>query len=79
MNLVVAPYCGQNQTSHINVPATIAYKYIDREEGPWAMIPYSYLYPQPPEGTTTQGTTTQWLPPPVGKTDLWRAQGTFPL
>lgn len=45
----VAPYCGQNQTSQIQVPATIAYKYIDWEEGPWVMIPYASLYPPAPE------------------------------
>jgi hypothetical protein len=72
---LVAPYCGQTQVQQINVPAPITYRQppYNIEEGPWQMIPYSYLYPQPPEPTT------QYLPPPIGKTDLWRAQGTFPL
>ena len=73
--VLVAPYCGQTQQSQIQVPATVAYREppYNIEEGPWAQIPYSCLYPQPPEATV------QWLPPPIGKTDLWRAQGTYPL
>lgn len=70
---IVQSYAGQNQQQTINVPAPIAYKYIDREEGCWAMMPYSFLYPQAPD------IGTQFLPPPIGKTDLWRAQGTWPL
>jgi hypothetical protein len=69
----VAPYCGANQQQQINVPATIAYKYIDREEGPWVMLPYASLYPPP------TAETAAWVPPPLGKTDLWTAQGTWPL
>ena len=57
---VVAPYCGQNQQTVIPVPARIAYKYIDREEGPWGMMPYAQLYPhdvrplQPRNGRSIQ-------------------------
>ena len=43
---LVAPYCGQNQSAIIPVPAKIAYKYIDWEEGPWVMPPNNLLYPQ---------------------------------
>jgi hypothetical protein len=71
-----APYCGQNQTSQIQVPAPIAYKayQYSPEEGPWAMIPYSVLYPPP-----TQGPGEAWVPPPVKQTDIFMAQQTFPL
>jgi hypothetical protein len=69
----VPPYCGQNQTSSIPVPARIAYNYIDWEEGPWVMIPYASLYPQPPAPTQAP------LPPPVGKIDLWSAMQVWPL
>jgi len=71
----VATYCGQNQQQDINVPAPIAYREppYNIEESCWAQIPYAYLYPQPPD------LGTQYLPPPIGKTDLWRAQGTWPL
>jgi hypothetical protein len=71
---IVAAYCGQDQPQHINVPARIAYKYIDREEGPWVMLPYSSLYPPP-----TQGAGEAWVPPPVKQTDIFTAQQTFPL
>jgi hypothetical protein len=43
----VAPYGGQDQSSQILVPASIAYKAIDGEEGPWVMVPYAWLYPPP--------------------------------
>jgi hypothetical protein len=72
---VVAPYAGQNQQTVIPVPATIAYKYIDGEEGPWAMIPYAQLYPpEPPPAPSVA-----YLPPPVRISDLWSAMQTFPL
>jgi hypothetical protein len=45
----VTGYAGQDQVSDIEVPAHIAYKYIDWEEGPWVMIPYAQLYPPAPE------------------------------
>lgn len=70
----VAPYCGQNQTSQIQVPARIAYKYIDWEEGPWVMLPYATLYPP-----SSQPGGEQWLPPPVQMTDIFSAQQTWPL
>jgi hypothetical protein len=72
---IVAPYCGQNQEQTIQVPATIAYREppYGQEEGPWVMIPYASLYPQPP------APDTQWLPPPISKTDLWSAMQTWPL
>lgn len=50
----VPSYCGQSQQTQIKVPARIAYKYIDSEEGGWAMPPYSEIFdyssqpPQPP-------------------------------
>jgi hypothetical protein len=71
MSAIVPPYAGQDQTAHINVPATIAYKYIDREEGPWAMVPYAWLYPQE--------SGLAWVPPPVSQTDIYTAQQTYPL
>jgi hypothetical protein len=70
---IVAPYAGQNQQTVIPVPATIAYKYIDREEGPWVMIPYAQLYPPPSEPQVA------FLPPPIRTSDLWSAMQTFPL
>jgi hypothetical protein len=45
---IVPGYAGQNQSAAINVPAWIAYKYIDWEEGPWVMPPYAIFYPGPP-------------------------------
>jgi hypothetical protein len=69
---VVAPYAGQNQQTVIPVPATIAYKQV-REESCWVMIPYSQLYPPPPQPQVT------YLPPPIRTSDLWSAQQTFPL
>ena len=71
---IVSPYAGQDQQAHINVPATIAYKYIDGEEGPWAMIPYAWLYPP-----SSQDPDEAWLPPPVKQTDIYTAQQTWPL
>ena len=64
MSLVVAPYCGQNQTALIPVPARIAYQYWDGEEGPWVMLPYASLYPPPPE-------------PPPQKYSLWNRMTLF--
>jgi hypothetical protein len=72
--LLAAPYCGQNQAQQIQVPASIAYKSLDREEGPWAMMPYASLYPPP-----TQGPDEAWVPPPVKQTDIFTAQQTWPL
>lgn len=70
-----APYAGQNQEQTIQVPATIAYREppYGAEEGPWVMLPYAKLYPQPQ--TPTEGV----VPPPVSKTALWDAQQTWPL
>jgi hypothetical protein len=73
-NLVVAPYAGQSQQTAIPVPARIAYKYIDREEGPWVMMPYAQLYPPP-----AQESGKAFVPPPIRTSDLWSAQQTFPL
>jgi hypothetical protein len=70
----VAPYCGQTQSAHIPVPARIAYKYLDWEEGPWVMPPYASIYPPP-----TQGPGEVWVPPPVSQTDIFLAQQTWPL
>jgi hypothetical protein len=71
---IVAPYAGQNQQAVIPVPARIAYKYIDREEGPWVMIPYAQLYPPDPPASSVA-----FLPPPIRTSDLWSAMQTFPL
>jgi hypothetical protein len=72
---IVAPYAGQNQQTVIPVPATIAYKYIDTEEGPWVMMPYAQLYPpEPPPAPSVA-----YLPPPIRTSDLWSAMQTFPL
>jgi hypothetical protein len=72
---VVAPYCGERQQRSIPVPARIAYRQ-EWEEGPWAMIPYAWLYPEVPN---SQAEAVSPVPPPVSKTDLWRAQQTYPL
>jgi hypothetical protein len=45
---IVPSYAGQNQGARINVPARIAYKYIDWEESCWVMPPYALFYPGPP-------------------------------
>jgi hypothetical protein len=47
--------------------------YSQREEGPWAMIPYASLYPQ------TSQPTTDVVPPPLKMTDIFKAQQTWPL
>jgi hypothetical protein len=74
---IVPPYCGQSQTSRINVPATIVYKsyQYSPEEGPWLIPPYAQIFgiPAQPDAQPT------WLPPPLAKTDLGRAQQTYPL
>lgn len=72
----VPPYAGQNQTSKIAVPAPIAYKYIDGEEGPWAQAPYQWFYPTP---VYLEPPRLAYIPPPIYKTELWRAQQTWPL
>jgi hypothetical protein len=43
------PYAGADQPQDIQVPAAIAYKYIDWEESCWVMPPYAQLYPPAPE------------------------------
>jgi hypothetical protein len=53
------PYCGQTQVQRINVPATIAYKYIDSEDGPWVMPPYASIYP-PPAPAPTESRFSLW-------------------
>lgn len=73
---LVAPYCGGVQPVTIPVPARIAYKYIDPEEGPWVMLSYASLYPG---GENAELAARAWVPPPVEKTDLWSAMQTFPL
>ena len=72
---VVAPYTGQNQQTQIQVPDTIVYKsyQYSPEEGCWAMMPYQFLYPQPPTETN------QLLPPPIQTTRLWDAMQTWPI
>jgi hypothetical protein len=70
----LAPYCGQNQTAHIAVPATIAYKYLDWEEGPWVMPPFASLYPP---GSQTDARAQ--VPPAVYLTEIFAAQQTWPL
>jgi hypothetical protein len=74
--LTVPPTNGQNQTHVIVVPDTIAYKYLEWEEGPWAMLPYANLYPPPASQTPA------WehvVPPPIYRTDIWSAMQTWPL
>jgi hypothetical protein len=68
----VAPYTGQNQEQHINVPATIAYRY-EWEEGPWEMPPYASIYPTAIEAELAL------VPPPVYLTDIWSAMQTWPM
>lgn len=41
----ITPYAGQPQQALIPVPATIAYKHLDREESCWVMPPYALFYP----------------------------------
>jgi hypothetical protein len=71
---IVAPYCGQTQAQHINVPASIAYKYIDWEESCWVMPPYSQIF-----GVTSQPAGEAWVPPPVKQTDIFTSMQTWPL
>lgn len=69
----VSPYAGQTQQQTIAVPRSIvfkSYKY-SPEEGPWAMIPYSQVFPQE--------SGLVWLPPPVKMLDIFSAQQTWPL
>lgn len=74
--LLVPVYAGQNQSSDIPVPASIAYREppYAQEEGPWAMLPYASLYPP---ASQTQGSDV--VPPPVKLTDIFSAQQTWPL
>jgi hypothetical protein len=58
MNPVTA-YAGQNQSARINVPARIAYKYIDWEESCWVMPPYAIFYPGPPPMVLPMGYPAQ--------------------
>lgn len=71
--LIVPSYSGSNQQTQIQVPARIAYREAEREEGPWVMPPYANLYPGGEQGGTA------FVPPPVQKTDLWAAMQTWPL
>lgn len=74
--VVVAPYAGQQQSQIIHVPAPIAYKYIDMEEGPWVMPPYAQIF----DFNSQEDAQTQaWVPPPVKQTDIFTAQQTWPL
>lgn len=74
--LIVPPYSGSNQTSQIEVPATIGYREARPEEGPWVMPPYAVLYPEVPNAQIEE---TAIVPPPIQKMDLWSAQQTWPL
>jgi len=63
MSLAVPSYTGQNEPQEILVPATIYYREV-WEEGPWVMIPYAQLYPQPAERLPERGSDSvhaQWL------------------
>jgi hypothetical protein len=64
---IVPGYAGQDQQAHINVPARIAYKYIDWEEGPWVMPPYAMFYPGPPPMVLPMYYTVQTPPSSVGR------------
>lgn len=74
--LTVAPYCGQNQTSVIAVPAIIAYKSYryQPEESCWTLPPYAGIYPP-----GSQLDAKAIVPPPVYLTDIFSAQQTWPL
>ncbi len=72
--MIVPPYAGQNQQQTIVQPLSIQYQGWDGEEGPWVMLPYAQLYPP-----GSQGPGETWLPPPVSQTDIYLAQGTWPL
>lgn len=76
---LVTPYAGQTQQQQIQVPAPIAYKYIDSEEGPWSMMPYQEIFPDVLNDQFPPPPAPQFLPPPLKKTDLWRAMQTWPL
>lgn len=80
MSAVVPSYTGQNQPTQIQVPAKIAYKYIDPEEGAWSMPAYSGIFDYssqgdpiqliPPEPSYAPPSPTPWIkplatPPPV--------------
>jgi hypothetical protein len=67
--MTVAPYCGQNQTASINV----ANPGPPWEDGPNVMCPYTYG----PYAIVQGG--TEWVPPMVYRTELWRAMQTWPL
>ena len=73
---LVSPYAGQNQQSRIAIPATTAYQQT-WEESCWVMPPYAEIFPDVPN---SQDEARQALvPPPLVKTELMKAQQTFPL
>jgi hypothetical protein len=67
------PYTGQLQPGQILVPKRIQYQYWDGEEGPWSMIPYDFLWPQPKRKKIA------YIPPPVYRTEMWSANQGYPL
>ena len=66
----VTPYVGQSQPEQIRVPATIAYKYLDWEEGPWVMPPYASIF----------GVTAMPVAPPrkIGDRDASKPRSVLP-
>ena len=74
----LGPYAGQSQPQAVVVPATTAYRQI-REEGPWVLPPYAVIFPEVFNEQNPPGPSTAFLPPPIKKTDLWRAQQSWPL
>jgi hypothetical protein len=75
VNRVVPQYSGGTQVGGIAVNPDIAYRESQREEGPWAVPPYSQIYP--PDSQTLEETAV--VPPPISKTDLWAAMQEWPL
>ena len=75
---LVPPYCGQNQQALIQVPAKIAYRET-WEESTWVMPPYQQIFPDVSNDQFPPPPPPAFLPPPIRKTDLWRAQQTWPM
>ena len=61
----VPPYAGQSQQTMIQTAAPSS----SSEDGPSAMPPNPYPYES----------IEDWLPPAISQTDVYLAQGTFPL
>jgi hypothetical protein len=72
----ISPYAGQDQQTHIKVPAAIAYKsyQYSPEESCWVMPAYANIF-----GIPAQPDSQDLVPPPLIKTDLLSAMQTYPL